>query len=307
MFLIFLWVFQFFFFVFFKSLSGNKNSLSDRFLLTYSSFYIENNAWLLPNFFKKNRGLKSFFKKGKASGVSSIFQWTTFSFEKAPFFFFNVLCDFIDTLGFSGHFFVSFGDNISDRYLLVIFSHLLETARATVSFFPRILFLDFKKFSDFFFSQSILFTSLKNSLYSLSNFFDVPAAIFSAEIVEPSLTSKIKKAQHSVIIERTPAVASQPLPAYLFLVNGFFTKSKKFFFLRNSLLFNKSRYSRNRQTYRTGVLWCIWLTVLTVLGLYFYFYVFLIKFTFAWVFFFFFILSFFFSYFRSKVERHFFF
>jgi predicted membrane protein len=77
--------------------------------------------------------------------------------------------------------------------------------------------------------------------------------------------------------------------------------------LRNSTLYNKSRYSRNRQTYRTGVFWCIWLTVLTVIGLYFYFYVFLIKFTYAWVLFFIFIISYFFYYFRSKVERHFFF
>lgn len=35
------------------------------------------------------------------------------------------------------------------------------------------------------------------------------------------------------------------------------------FYLRNEA-FNKGRYARNRQTYRTGVLWCVWLTVFTI-------------------------------------------
>ena len=53
----------------------------------------------------------------------------------------------------------------------------------------------------------------------------------------------------------------------------------KIFFLRFSNIYNKGRYSRNRQTYRTGVYLCLWLTVLSVIGLYYYFYVFLIKFS----------------------------
>jgi hypothetical protein len=36
----------------------------------------------------------------------------------------------------------------------------------------------------------------------------------------------------------------------------FFSKKPLFFFLRKSKLFNKGRYSRNRQTYRTGAYWC---------------------------------------------------
>ena len=30
-----------------------------------------------------------------------------------------------------------------------------------------------------------------------------------------------------------------------------------FFFIRKNRIFNKGRYSRNRQTYRTGVYWCL--------------------------------------------------
>ena len=56
-------------------------------------------------------------------------------------------------------------------------------------------------------------------------------------------------------------------------------KASRVSFLRACELYNKGRYSRNRQTYRTGAYWCMWLTVLSVIGLYFYFYIFLIKFT----------------------------
>lgn len=82
------------------------------------------------------------------------------------------------------------------------------------------------------------------------------------------------------------------------------SESTSIFFLRANNLYNKSRYSRNRQTYRTGVYWCMWLTVLTVIGLYYYLYVFLIKFTYLWALFYVSLLFFFFYYFKSRVERH---
>jgi len=50
------------------------------------------------------------------------------------------------------------------------------------------------------------------------------------------------------------------------------------FILRKSKCFNKSRYSRNRQYYRTGVYWCLWLNIILVLGLYYSFYRFTFKF-----------------------------
>lgn len=50
------------------------------------------------------------------------------------------------------------------------------------------------------------------------------------------------------------------------------------FILRKSKCFNKSRYSRNRQYYRTGVYWCLWLNIILVLGLYYSFYRFSFKF-----------------------------
>ena len=45
-----------------------------------------------------------------------------------------------------------------------------------------------------------------------------------------------------------------------------------FFYIRKNRIFNKGRYSRNRQLYRTGVYWCLWLNIMLVYGLYFMFY-----------------------------------
>lgn len=55
------------------------------------------------------------------------------------------------------------------------------------------------------------------------------------------------------------------------------------FFIRKTKSFNKSRYSRNRQLYRTGVYWCLWLNIILVYGLYFFFYRFTFNFGFLWL------------------------
>lgn len=53
-------------------------------------------------------------------------------------------------------------------------------------------------------------------------------------------------------------------------------------FLRKNKIFNKGRYSRNRQLYRTGVYWCIWLSVFLGYCLYFNFYRFTFNFGYQW-------------------------
>jgi len=40
-------------------------------------------------------------------------------------------------------------------------------------------------------------------------------------------------------------------------------------FLRKFRVFNKGRYSRNRQFYRTGVYWCLYVNIIAVIGLHF--------------------------------------
>jgi len=68
-----------------------------------------------------------------------------------------------------------------------------------------------------------------------------------------------------------------------------------FFFLRKNKIFNKGRYSRNRQTYRTGFYWCLWLNIFVVYGLHFVFYRFIFTFGYLWLFLFIFFSSFIFS------------
>lgn len=57
----------------------------------------------------------------------------------------------------------------------------------------------------------------------------------------------------------------------------------KIYYIRKNRIFNKGRYSRNRQLYRTGVYWCLWLNVIVVYGLYFFFYRFTFNFGYLWL------------------------
>lgn len=54
--------------------------------------------------------------------------------------------------------------------------------------------------------------------------------------------------------------------------------------LRKTKSFNKSRYSRNRQYYRTGVFMCLWANIILVLGSYYLFFRLTLKFNYVIVF-----------------------
>ncbi len=66
------------------------------------------------------------------------------------------------------------------------------------------------------------------------------------------------------------------------IVRLFSENSINLLFLRKNKIFNKGRYSRNRQLYRTGVYWCIWLSVFLGYCLYFSFYRFTFNFGYQW-------------------------
>nr|YP_740751.1 Ymf67 [Tetrahymena malaccensis]ABI51660.1 Ymf67 [Tetrahymena malaccensis] len=66
-------------------------------------------------------------------------------------------------------------------------------------------------------------------------------------------------------------------------------------YLRKNKVFNKSRYSRNRQTYRTGAYWCLYVNIVAVVAFYFWFYKFTMNFGYLWWLLYSLILSFFFS------------
>ena len=52
----------------------------------------------------------------------------------------------------------------------------------------------------------------------------------------------------------------------------------KIMFLRKTKIFNKGRYSRNRQIYRTGVYMILWLNIIIIVSIYFIFYRFVFNF-----------------------------
>jgi len=54
------------------------------------------------------------------------------------------------------------------------------------------------------------------------------------------------------------------------------------YFLRKAKIFNKGRYSRNRQTYRTGTYWCIYLSLIVFTGMYYWFYHFVLNLGYLW-------------------------
>lgn len=63
-------------------------------------------------------------------------------------------------------------------------------------------------------------------------------------------------------------------------------------YLRKNKVFNKGRYSRNRQYYRTGVYWCLYVNIIAVVGIYFWFYRFTMNFGYLWWLLYLFIMSF---------------
>ncbi len=56
----------------------------------------------------------------------------------------------------------------------------------------------------------------------------------------------------------------------------------EFQYLRKNKVYNKGRYSRCRQNYRTGVYMCMYLSVVAIFGLYYWFYKFSFNFTYLW-------------------------
>jgi len=114
---------------------------------------------------------------------------------------------------------------------------------------------NFNKEDKFFFYKTFKFLSNSFHITFVDSFFRKIANIYSIRL-NPDVTAK-----------------------FLTSVN---LNNQKIFFLRKNKIFNKSRYSRNRQLYRTGVYWCLWLTVFLGVGIYFVFYRFTLNFGFHW-------------------------
>ena len=65
-------------------------------------------------------------------------------------------------------------------------------------------------------------------------------------------------------------------------ISDFSVNNSTILYLRKNKIFNKSRYSRNRQTYRTGAYWCLYVNIIAVVAFYFWFYKFTMNFGYLW-------------------------
>ena len=76
--------------------------------------------------------------------------------------------------------------------------------------------------------------------------------------------------------------------------------SAEFQFLRKNKVYNKGRYSRCRQNYRTGVYLCMYLSIASIFGLYYWFFKFSFNFSYLWWFF----IGFFGSFLFPKIVKY---
>lgn len=116
--------------------------------------------------------------------------------------------------------------------------------------------------------------------------------VYSTYIIakyKASVLSKFVKIDKPLLI--SPKYSSSTVHKHLNNIN---LNIFEFQFLRKNKIYNKGRYSRTRQNYRTGVYLCMYVSVLSIFGLYYWFYKFSFNFTYLWWFFIAFVASFFF-------------
>jgi len=77
----------------------------------------------------------------------------------------------------------------------------------------------------------------------------------------------------------SPKYSSSSINKHISLTES---KNFEFQFIRKNKVYNKGRYSRCRQNYRTGVYLCMYLSVVSIFGLYYWFYKFSFNFTYLW-------------------------
>ena len=276
-----------------------------------------NNFFLFKNFFlsfflkkklsfkKKSKKMKKkfFFFKNKEKKINF------FILKKSYFFFFKV--SNFNFFNFFNFFFLSkiFLSVSLKNYLKIILN--TDNKKILYSYFFLYLlkfrdqnsknnfkFFNINKISDFWkFYKNIL--KKKNYIYVSDITF------LTKEKNEKNLILKKKNINflnYFINLNKKKNIIKTEINSYFFKTN---TELKQnFIYLKKNKIYNKSKFARNKQTYRTGVFLCIWLTVLTVLGLYFYFYLISIKFTFIIIIFFSFIFSFFYKFYIKKKEIH---
>lgn len=161
--------------------------------------------------------------------------------------------------------------------------------------------------SNFFFSNFFFIFILKKSFFFLNNtIFNQNIYFFFSNTNINYLNLNLFN-QNNVMLFNIKNNLNLKLKSFLnfqikFSISDFFKyinnrtiNSINILFLRKNKIFNKGRYSRNRQYYRTGVYWCLYVNIIAVVGIYFWFYRFNMNFGYLWWILYFFLFSLFFS------------
>jgi hypothetical protein len=112
---------------------------------------------------------------------------------------------------------------------------------------------------------------INNKIYSY-----LSTSQFVAKVVKHNIVD-IKQTYNSLL--KKPKFNSSSI------VKQLDTNQIKFFefqFLRKNKIYNKGRYSRCRQNYRTGVYMCMYLSIVCIFGTYYWFFKFSFNFTYLW-------------------------
>lgn len=150
------------------------------------------------------------------------------------------------------------------------YKHFLKERRMTHDFrgMPRELY-DIRWLIDYFDEKHDIYSSIIFSkLNFYINYFRKPQTPLKINLKYKSLLNYFWPVKHynNTVVKNLNIVKD----------------NQQILFLRKNRIFNKSRYSRNRQLYRTGVYWCLWMNVAFVYGSFFFFYRYSINFGHLW-------------------------
>lgn len=302
--------------------------------MIFKTFFI--NFFLKKNiFFKKKNKKKKFFKKAKLNRPNyfknklcltfifkeNFFNQLTFFKNKSFFFnFFNffLIFKFFFCTTLNNYFKLFLNINSEKLKIFFFFLYLKKNFKNNQN--KIVSFVDVKKIKDFWFTNRLLINN--NVIYTLSSiiedsFLNLSSIDYAVQDYVPEKKFYRKNLFLNSNVYFSYIVKDRVDWRFLSKEDDFYFVNKinidffKINFFRLNKLYNKGKFSRNRQTYRTGVFLCIWLTILTVIGMYFYFYTLSIKFTYFYFGFIFFIFLFFYKYIfkfnKNKMNTHFFF
>lgn len=170
-------------------------------------------------------------------------------------------------------------------------------------FFNKIYNIDFNKYVQFIYTlnkfkyNTNLFTSLFLFLFYNTRL-NLSSEKYSSVVKKNSIIYVADAVKHSTrtllnVLKTLPTAIPTTLLSSKYLIryspttvvkylHNNYLNSLDILFLRKNKVFNKGRYSRNRQFYRTGVYWCLYINIIAIIGLYFWFYRFVMNFGYLW-------------------------